>query len=284
MPHERKEAIAAPPVYEDKVLAKELGLSELFIWDGSKLPTGTWKDYRSAAILERIEGDPPDKVALVTAGNGGYSLGTMLNKTGIEVVSIIDEHDSEKVKKKLKKVSTVKETNLSQYLSSEEIIALARENPEERIIDVTAGEADGFEKIIDDIEHLYTGVPMMVVCPVGQGEGWVGLCRAIEKKDIDIAVIGIRPFEHDGPSAAAALTAYHPLVLRDEINERIEKGQGIILEAHEGTIWRAYHRTRNHVDVEPSSAIVFSAADWIRGEGLEKRRVVFINSGKGITA
>ena len=132
---------------------KILNLSNSYLFDESINEFGTIKDRRNKKVIEEALRLHVDKLVLITSGNNGYSLARLAQNTNIKVVCVVNRQLDEKTKELLKNVSyQVIELNLEQkILRPEEIIAIARENEEEVIWDVTNGYEETYIPIVEEI-------------------------------------------------------------------------------------------------------------------------------------
>ena len=160
---------------------KILNLPNSYLFDESINEFGTIKDRRNKKVIEEALRLHVDKLVLITSGNNGYSLARLAQNTNIKVVCVVNRQLDEKTKELLKNVSyQVIELNLEQkILRPEEIIAIARENEEEVIWDVTNGYEETYIPIVEEICKKI--IPDYIVCPVGSGGIYIGIIEGIEK-------------------------------------------------------------------------------------------------------
>lgn len=263
------------PLVRIDALCAKFGLPRLRCKDESKNPFGTWKDRRSELIVQKAKNECADKLCLITSGNAGFSLARFAGVSRIPIVPIVDAHLRASIKEALRRVcGNVVETDLSKkILKPEEVIALAREHDEETIWDVTNGFHGAYGSIIEEIRDE---APDYVVCPVGSGEGFVGLFDGLQKFKMKTKLIGVTAVSR--PSYADKLhTPWTPY--KAKIRSVLEAGHEII-RLEEDEIRSAYAYAQEHIACEPSSAAVIGA---LRGRIFKKGdAIVMVNSGKGL--
>jgi len=263
------------PLVKINELCVKFNLANLFVKDESKNPFGTWKDRRSAMIVKKAKHEFVDKLCLITSGNAGFSLAKFANKSHIKIVPIVDINLPLSIKQALKEICTeVVEVNLSEkILTSEEVITLARENNKEVIWDATNGFHEAYESIIKELKKEY---PDYLVCPVGSGEGFVGLFNGLEKAKLKTKLIGVTP--ESSPSLADKLhTPWTPYSAK--IQSIFETGHEII-KLSEDEVRSAFAYAKDLMNCEPSSAVVVGALSKLNFEETDK--IIIINSGKGL--
>jgi len=263
------------PLVKINEFCEKFNLPNLLIKDESKNPFKTWKDRRSEMIVEKAKQKFIDKLCLITSGNAGFSLAKLANKSPIKIVSVIDINLPQQIKQALKEVCTkVVETNLShKILTPEEVIVLARENDKEVIWDVTNGFHDAYELIVEEFKKE---TPDYLVCPVGSGEGFIGLYNGLEKAKLKTKLIGVSP--QSSPSFADKLhTPWTPYSTRIQLI--LEAGHNII-KLSENEIRSAFTFAKDFMDCEPSSAVVIGALSKL--DFKETDKIIIINSGKGL--
>lgn len=282
------------PLVEIERFCRVFGNPNLLIKDESRNPYGTWKDRRSRIIAKQVRKEKPDKVVLITAGNAGYSLVRFLKDSGVMTVLIVDKRTSETIKEKLQELRIyfpcrVVERDLSEKLSAAEIDEIAQKSRKEKIWNVTHGFEEAYEVIIDEILQETNGVPPgSIICPIGQGEGFIGLARGIKKHALhDTILIGVEAVpKADGYSITDTLIFRHQTPYRETLKNIFREGRGVI-PVDEEEIGKAYQFAKAHVACKPSSAVVFAAAakvNWpfVCGNVSPERKSILINSGKGL--
>ncbi|MBI4141002.1 pyridoxal-phosphate dependent enzyme, partial [Candidatus Woesearchaeota archaeon] len=123
------------PLIKIKELCTLFNLQNLFIKDEGRNPFGTIKDHRASFIVKKAVESNVDKLVLITSGNDGYSLGKFCEETNVKLVNVVDINTKQLIKDVLKTCSIVIEKDLSQKISSQELINIARENPKETVWD-----------------------------------------------------------------------------------------------------------------------------------------------------
>lgn len=263
------------PLVKISELCVKFNLANLLVKDESKNPFGSWKDRRSEMIVKKAKHEFVDKLCLITSGNAGFSLAKFANKSHTKIVSVVDVNLPLSIKQMLREVcSKVIETNLSEkILKPEEVIALARENDKEVILDVTNGSHEAYESIIKELKKEN---PDYLVCPVGSGEGFVGLFNGLEKAKLKTKLIGVTP--ESSPSFADKLhTPWTPYSAK--IQSILETGHEII-KLSEDEIRSAFALAKDFMDCEPSSAVVVDVLSKLNFK--ENDKIIIINSGKGL--
>lgn len=255
-------------------VARMAELKDVFVIDESKNSYGTYKDRRSAYILDLALKEGVSTLCLITAGNAGFSLGQYARPKGIRVVSVVDTDCKEEMKDRLKEAcDAVIEHDLSaSVLKPEDVVALARTSENEVIWDVTNGYSAAYQPIIDELERE----PDYLVCPVGSGEAFVGLYQGIKANGLRTRLVGVGVQSH--PSFADKLsTLWTPY--EEKIREILAEGH-LLFRLTEDEVRAAYEKNKDRFDCCPSSTVVWA--------GLEKLdpppgvTVAVLNSGKGL--
>jgi threonine synthase len=264
------------PLIKIDSLCERFNLDNILIKDESKNPFGTFKDRISEFIIKKAIDKHIGKLAIITAGNAGYSLSKFAEGTNIKVVCLIDKSFRNSTKKKLQEVTyKLIEVDLSKnILKPEQVISLARENDEEVIWDVTNGYHEVYESIIQEIKKEN---PDYVIIPVGSGEGLVGLYSGINKYKLKTKLIGVGVKQKWYSYADKLWTPWTPY--KSKIEAIVKEGHQYI-ELDEDEIKRTYEGFKGAIDCEPSSAVVFAALSKIKFN--KKDKIILINTGKGI--
>lgn len=257
---------------------------EIFIWDGGQNTFGTWKDLKAEWVAQKVRERGIDTVMLITAGNAGYAVAKFLEGTRTKTVLIIDPKTPAEIKKHLYRAATrVLETDLSTKLSEADCLALLREKAPEcargTVWDVTAGCEEAYEPIVAEIKHVR---PELVVVPVGQGEGLIGICKAVAKHNLKTRVLGVAPLSQKY-TIARNLVSEHPTPYLEQMAQAILPGAAGLAFIPEHLIRANYAVIQKHTrnfNCDESSAIVFAAALYLRESPWQDARAVFINSGK----
>lgn len=254
---------------------KIINLPNTYIFDESISKFGTIKDRRNKKVIEEALRLHVDKLVLITSGNNGYSLARLAKNTNIKVVCVVSRQLDDKIKNLLKNVSyQVIELNLEQkILRPEEIIAIARENDEEVIWDVTNGYEEAYVSIVEEICKKF--IPDYIICPVGSGGIYIGIIEGIEKYCPKTKVIGVGTQSTYQSFADKLSTPWTPY--NRAVENKILQGH-YLFRLNEEEIKKTYLQYKNIASVEISSAIVFAALTHFKFKPSDK--VVFINSGK----
>ena len=252
-------------------------LHNLFVKDESKNPYGTWKDRRSEMIISGASTKSIDKLCLITSGNAGYSLAKYAQKTDIKIVPIVDVNLPASIKQSLKYVceKTIELDLQEKILTTEEIVFSARENNQEIIKDVTNGFEEAYATIIEEIKF---NNPDYIFCPIGSGEGFVGLFGGIQKAKLKTKLIGVRP----NTNISFADKLNRPWSPYDKAIESILKlGTHDVIRLSEEEIRSAFEFAKNFINCEPSSSIAIGALSKFQFK--KNENIIIINSGKGLT-
>ncbi|MBI1813248.1 PLP-dependent lyase/thiolase [Candidatus Peregrinibacteria bacterium] len=248
----------------------------IFVKREDQNPCGTHKDRRNALAVQRALDAAIHMLVTITSGNQGCSLKFLAEGTGIRVVNIIDAHVDPAIEQALVQAgSAVRRASLSRELSSEEIIALARRNCSERIMDVTHGYEDAFISIIEELQSL---CPDVIVAPVGSGELFVGLHQGIELYGLPTSLIGVGVRATRNSIADKLPARWTPY--RDQIQSILRDPRHRLLRLTEAEVRTCVERAREEgIPMEPSAAVVLGAIDRLPEDA---RNVVLINTGKGL--
>lgn len=254
---------------------KILNLLNAYVFDESISKFGTIKDRKNEKVLEDAARLHVDKLVLITSGNAGYSLSCLAKNTNIKIVCVVSRNLDNKTKDLLKNVSyQVIELNLWQkILRPEETIAIARENDEEVIWDVTNGYEEAYIFIVEEIYKKF--IPDYIICPVGSGGIYIGIIEGIEKYSPKTKVIGIGTQSTYQSFADKLSTPWTPYA--KAIENKTSQGH-YLFRLDEEEIKRTYLKYKNIASVEISSAVVFAAPSHFKFKPSDK--IVFINSGK----
>ena len=259
------------PLLEVRKLRDRFKLPGLYIKDESEQTHGTWKDRRSKLIIERALSEGVTTLVLITSGNAGYSLAKLAQGTGLKVVLVVDWRISPVLKNKLRDVCfrLVEQDLSSHFFTSKELISFTQLDPRETIWDVTNGFTEAYESVITELK---SSSPDYIICPVGSGEGFIGLSNGIKKHRLRTRLIGVTPSAQE--SVADKLTArWTPYA------DMIVSSGNILLRISEEVIEDAHSLATEHLSCEPSSAIVFASLKSLKFE--KDERMVSRNTGNG---
>lgn len=253
----------------------------VLIKDESANPTGTHKDRKSAWIVERALQEKIDTLAMITSGNGGYSLARMAEQTGLRVATIISDQTRPSIEHALRAAGAeVYRLDLRIPLSSDNVLEIVRQRENEKIWDVSNDQEAAYKSIIHEIAHE---IPDLVVAPLGSGELYMGLHLGMKECDSDATLIGV---EVDHPvSKADKLVAHHgPMRMRimhmqieDACRNNVGKrGRWGVLESE--IDWCIAHAPPGLM-AEPSALVVFAVMERLRAS---MGKTVLINTGQGL--
>ena len=256
-------------------LSEMFNLPNLWIKDEGENTYGTHKDRRSKLILQKAINDRIDKLVLITSGNAGYSLGMLAKEFGIKIICIIDKNLKKSIRRKLDLCSTTVEVDLSKrILKPADTMALARENNDEAILDVTNGFHNAYGELLCEIAEKN---PEIIILPLGSGETFVGIYNEIEKLKLKTKLIGVSVKNKWESYADKLCTPYTPY--KSKIQSILTKGHKIIYLTEE-EVKKAYKRSKRYFNVEPSSSVIFGILSKLNVK--KDARIILINSGKGL--
>lgn len=239
---------------------------------------GTHKDRRSADIVRDAIRDRIDRLVIITAGNGGFSLAQHAQNTRLRVSTLIDQSKSERIVDTLQNAGAdVVRVNLNKkLLTSQKIIRLGRESSEERVRDVSNSYSSAYMSIIDELA-AQTPEPPTIVAPIGSGELFMGLHKGIEKHHWKTTLIGV------GTQELKSLADKLPTIKTANINNIIQmtrkRHDRFFIRLPEDDIQWANEHAPQSLQAEPSAKVVFGAFLHMK-ELLQD--AVFINTGKGV--
>lgn len=269
-----KVTIGHTPLIPMKSLDKRFSVPKVYIKDESTNPTGTAKDRRNQFIISEAERLKVDKLALITSGNNGYSLGVLAKTIDLPIVCIVDRELPDEIKKRLESVAyQVIEVNLQhKILRPEEVISFAREREDEVIWDVTNGYEESYRNIVGELLDIK---PDYIVVPVGSGEIFVGVVEGVQHYNLSTRVIGIGVQNTLRSFADKLHTPWTPYFRALEALQ--ERGHSIYRLSEE-EVKKTFKEFKNIVKCEPSSAVVFSV--FIKKSFDINDTIVLINSGR----
>lgn len=248
---------------------------DLWVKDESVHCTGTYKDRRSARIVDYAFQHGFETLVLITAGNAGYSLARACQGTGLRVVCLVDIRVSLPIRDCLASCSDVYSIDLYDHvLTDDEIFDCVRLRPNERIFHVSNGFESAYSSILDDLSDLH---PDWIVLPIGSGEAFVGLANAIEERNMPLHLFGVRIEPSPAHFADKLSSFWTPY--EDRILALQEQGHRVLC-VDENTLKQSYNHYKSLLKIEPSSAVVFSVLHQYPFSSSE--RVILLNSGCGI--
>jgi len=252
-------------------LRRFFGMPRLWIKDEHAQRFGTWKDRRSALIIRRANAHRMEKLVLISAGNAAFSLASFAKRSGIAIDVVLDVKGTPEMLRRLRTMChRVITKNLGKKMySSDNLISLVRERSNERIWDVSNGFEAAYESIIEEIKDRE---PAHIVCPLGSGEAFIGLCNGVARHLPGATVIGVTPSSKRSiaDKLPAPWTPYADLL-------KIVQAQGHrVITVSENQIREAHRLLRRFMPCEPSSAVGLAALLQI---GPTEKTVVVINSG-----
>ncbi len=253
--------------------------AKVLIKDESKNPTGTHKDRKSDFLIRKALENDVHTLAILTSGNAGFSLATIAEGTGLRIVTIVSETIRTSIRESLENTSAeVHAVDLSKPFSSRDIMELARKSKNERIWDVTNSGHEAYRDIFAEIKHES---PDLIVCPLGSGELYMGLCEGVESEGGTTKVIGIHPMRT--VSKADKLCASHlPLredMMRTQLLQAVRQGtsHGRDFISEEDIEW-CVQNAPDFLDAEPSALVPLMMVRRFRDT---TRKIVMISTGKG---
>lgn len=233
----------------------------------------THKDRRSTLIVQEAIARGVDTLALITAGNAGYSLATLAQGTRLKVVSIVKPTLAPSIRTALQAAGAeVKDIDLSQKVESGEVIELARSRTDEMIWDVSNGFVEAYTAVLDEMTD---DIPDTIVTPVGSGELFLGLHLGIETRKLPTRLVGVGVTspQSKADKLYATWTPSHNAI------EEIATGQHELIQLTEEEVQWCIEHAPEGLAAEPSALVVFGALRRIRDR---VRNVVLINTGSGL--
>lgn len=261
--------------------------AEVLIKDESANPTGTHKDRKSAFLIKRALEEGIDTLAILTAGNAGYSLATLAQGTGIEVVTIVSNSIRPKIKQSLSNAgATIEEVDFSVPLTSEDISNLARTSLHQNIWDVTNEGHEAYQEIYHEIAGENAD---LILCPVGSGELYLGLIEGLQiSKNTHARVMGLFPRKTSDSKADKLCSDFLPLeneIRRQQLNVApspetgIEYSHCLGSSSEEEIQWGIDNKPIDLL-AEPSSLIslyMIKRMGWVKD-----LKMIMLNTGKGM--
>ncbi len=83
--------VGGTPLFRADALARELGLSRVWIKDDGRNPTGSLKDRASAVVVQRARDLGVSPIITASTGNAGVALAAMARAAGTEAVVLVPE-------------------------------------------------------------------------------------------------------------------------------------------------------------------------------------------------
>lgn len=244
-----------------------------YLKDESFNEWGTIKDRRNVFVTQEALRLGVDKLAMITAGNNGYSLARIAGGA-IKIAMIIDKALQDEVKQELVQIAyQVIEINLQhKILRPEEVIAFVREKEDEVIWEVTNGYEESYVPIVDEIRHI---APDYIIVPIGSGGVYVGIIEGVKRYKLSTKVIGIGTQNTTNSFADKLHTPWTPYT---KIMSKFDSLGHKIYHLTDSEIKAIWQRYKNTATLEPSSAIVFG----VLSKKLIKpgETVVFLNTGR----
>lgn len=267
------------PIVRLESLAEKPLVADVWVKDESKNPTGTHKDRKSVWLIKKAIASNVDTLAILTAGNAGFSLATLAKGTGLRIVTLVSTKTRDSVKQALSTIGAdVLEVDFTKPLASADIEALARRSPSEKIWEVTNEGSEAYESIYAEIreEHADT-----IVCPLGSGELFMGLCNAVKKNAAGTVVIGVHPTS-EYSLADKLCTSYMPLrdrIMQTQYERVLAHGtsHGIFDMSEEEVRWCMNHAPRSLV-AEPSALVPLLMIDRLKNQQM---KIIMISTGRG---
>ena len=278
----RCDQIGNTPLLELTELAGNPLLATVLIKDESTNPTGTHKDRKSAFLIQKAIAKSIDTLAILTSGNAGYSLATLAQDTGIEVVTIVSNDIRPRIKSSLESAGArVVEADFSQPLESNDICNLARTRQNKNIWDVTN---EGCEAYAELYEEFAKENAKMIICPIGSGELYMGICKSVDDQKSDTIVMGVHPFHLNQNSKADKLTSGHLPTMTEILSTQLSSSyNGIVGHARhsvtEDDIQWCIDHAPGFLKAEPSALVPLDPIRKYLGDIDQK--IIMVSTGKG---
>lgn len=239
----------------------------VIVKDESFSMSGTHKDRRSEAIIAQCQKEGRDRVSIITAGNGGYSL-ALASKGRIKVNAIVDSSIPPHRFALLRETgANVIPFNLQHPLSSEDIERLTGGK------DFTNSMEHAYKPIVDEI--LQGGVkPDAIVVPVGSGELFLGIHTRVKELHLQTDVIGVG-VESPTSKADKLYASWTPN--RKTIRE-VTMGKNTLFFLSDQEVQYEIDHAPCGLHAEPSALVVFAAVRQLRER---YKTMVAVNTGKG---
>lgn len=247
--------------------------SEVWLKDESANPFHTHKDRRSELIVEKALAHDIDTVALITAGNAGYSLAKSAEGSGLRVVLIVKNNIRPSIKSILEATAaTIIEVDLSKKLEPPDVVSLARQDESERVWDVSNGWEEAYEEVLYEIADQK---PEAIITPVGSGELLLGIHRGIQHYGFKTKLYGVGVLSPQS-MADKLYATYVPA--SDRIEKLVREGHELIQLPEKEVEWAAANAPEE-LEAEPSAQVIFAALQRVRKI---VGKTVLINTGKGL--
>ncbi len=247
--------------------------SEVWIKDESANPFHTHKDRRSELIVEKARKHDIDTVALITAGNAGYSLAKSAEGSGLRVVLIVKKNIRPSIKSILDTTAAETiEVDLEKKLDTSDVVSLVRLKEHERIWDVSNGWDEAYEEVLYEIAAQK---PETIIMPVGSGELLLGIHRGVQRYGFKTKIYGVGVLSPQS-KADKLYATYLPENYR--IAKLLRDGHELIQLPEEEVEW-AIANAPQECNAEPSAQVIFGALQRVRKN---IGRTILINTGRGL--
>jgi hypothetical protein len=208
-------------------------------------------------------------LVLISAGNAAYSLAAYAEGTGIDVVPVIDKTLSPEMRAAVRSFApkTI-EADLGEHvLTSDDLIAMARQHPEEKIWEVS----NGFHAAYREIVRELLDEPDVIVVPCGSGEAMIGVYEELQERGWKTKVQGVGSKHMD-----KLRTIYTPY--RDRLDAMSKEGH-TVLQYELLTEASIVDKAPQDVPSEPAASLVYGPLTKLWLDRVKK--VLLVNSGKG---
>jgi threonine synthase len=162
----------------------KLGFSNLFMKDESVNPTGSFKARGMSVAVSKMKELGIERCIIPTAGNAGVALAAYCEKANIQCTVVMPEHSPENFKK------------WCRHYKAELILVKGLINDCAKKVEELKKQADYFDASTlkepyrlegkktmgyEIAEQLNWELPAVIICPVGGGNGLIGIWKALEE-------------------------------------------------------------------------------------------------------
>ena len=303
--------IGDTPLVKSLELSKRYGCNVLIKDESKNQVSGTFKDRRNSFILmldDKIK--EPVYYVQISSGNSGISMGRLcrayekLTRKKRIAVNIVDNNISEEIKNKLKKLGVIIEVDLQkEIISNDALIGIAREHLQNKnaiikLVERINEDENEYESIIGEIGEIVEKCKKekielkYIFCPVGEGELMAKLIWAINKRKLNIKVIGVTIREN----VFASEKLFDSSILKSIADKLIcpysnfkkilldlcnQYGHEIIIVEEKEILEEIGVLKEAEINAEPSSAVAFAGVKKYSKNFNFNDEVIVINTGNG---